>query len=285
MQGSLILRRIAAAGCLPGGMVDSFLRPGVRILMYHRVCPHSDHDQLAVSPMRFRRQIELLARRHRVISLRAAADQLSEPAGTAAVALTFDDGYHDNLVHALPVLREFRLPATIFVTTAFCSQERRHFRYRESTGRVHLDWSEVRELSREPGITIGSHTCTHPFLSRLDYADAAREIADSRWIIESELGAPVDLFCYPSGDMGCREETLAREAGYRAAVTVAPGLNRPGQSPYALRRTEVTDRDGDTEFAMKLQGAFDPLHALLHWRRKRHFNRDARRSDQGVNGG
>jgi peptidoglycan/xylan/chitin deacetylase (PgdA/CDA1 family) len=190
--------------------------------------------------------------------------------------LTFDDGYRDNLVHALPVLREFGLPATIFVTTAFCSQEQRHPRYPQTCERLHLDWSEVRSLSREPGITIGSHTCTHPFLSRIGDDAAAREIAGSRSRIEAEIGAAVSLFCYPSGDMGSREEALARAAGYRAAVSVAPGLNRHGCSPYALRRTEVTERDGDIEFAMKLQGSFDPMHALLHWRRKRMFSREAR---------
>ena len=76
--------------------------------------------------------------------------------------------------------------------------------------------------------------------------------------------------------MTARESRLAREAGYRAAVTVAPGANRPGSDLWALRRTEITDRDEPRELSMKLAGAFDPIHAVLHWKRRRAFAAAAR---------
>ena len=242
--------------------------------MYHRVSPARNYDQLTVTPERFEEQMAYLAGRWRVISLAQAVTELAndnriEP----SVAITFDDGYRDNLTQALPVLRKYQIPATIFVTARFCDQSMRHPRYPAEQGRLHLDWSEVRELARAPGITIGSHTLTHPYLTRLTEPQARAEIFDSRHAIAGQTGVQVEFFCYPSGDVTAIEASLVEAAGYRAAVSVAPGANRHGTPRYLLRRTEITDRDGEYELALKLAGAYDPIHMWLHSRRERKFAR------------
>lgn len=274
MRHSVFVRRALASACLPLSWSRGRAHPGVRILMYHRVLPQAHGDQLAVGLARFEQQIAHLARRARVLHLADAVDALA--AGrldTPAVVLTFDDGYRDNLVHALPVLRRHGIPATIFVTAEFCDQTRRHPRYANEPGRLHLDWGEVAALAAEPLITIGSHTLSHAHLSRLTDADAAREIGASRERIAARIGESVDFFCYPSGDFGAREERLVREAGYRAAVSVAPGANCVGAPMHALHRTEMTDRDRAADLALKLSGAYDLMHAWLHRRRSRRFAR------------
>jgi peptidoglycan/xylan/chitin deacetylase (PgdA/CDA1 family) len=132
---------------------------------------------------------------------------------------------------------------------------------------------DVAAMTAESGITFGSHTATHPFLSRLDEMSAAREISDSRREISQRLGKEVEFFCYPSGDFTNRECALVASAGYRAAVSVRPGVNRNFDERFALRRTEITDRDGARELRLKLLGAFDWVHGLLHRRRERAFSR------------
>lgn len=267
-------RGLIARACLPFTHLYSRLRPAIRILMYHRVADLPVYDQLAVSTARFEEQMAFLARGHRVMGMAEALDELRAggPPG-AGVVITFDDGYRDNLVHALPILRRHGLPATIFVTTAFCEQSARHPRYERERGRIHLDWEEVRAIAAEPRMTIGSHTLTHPFLSRVDETRARAEIGRSREIIAGRIGRPVDYFCYPSGDFSRRELALVESAGYRAAVSVAPGGNYGTTPRFGLRRTEVTDRDAASDLALKLEGAFDPVHALLHARRERSFAR------------
>jgi len=272
-----LLRLGAALPGLPGALLARHLRPGVRILMYHRVRATTAFDQLSVHPDRFEQQMVQLRRLGRVVSLDEALNSVQEGAmREPVVAVTFDDGYRDNLQLALPILQAHAIPATIFVTVAFCDQSARHARYRDEAGRLHLDWDEVRELAAHAGMTIGSHTLTHPHLPRLATVDAQREIAESRVRIEAQIARPVAHFCYPAGDLRSREAQLVRGAGYRSAVTVAPGVNRAGADPYQLRRTEVTDRDGGWAFALKLAGSYDGLHALLHRRRLRQFERQAR---------
>ncbi|OYV30116.1 MAG: polysaccharide deacetylase, partial [Thiomonas sp. 20-64-5] len=157
------MRKLLATSLLPYAKLRNAWRPGLRILMYHRVAQLAAYDQLTVSPERFAQQMQELAQ-HEVVSLQDGLRALQSGAlRKPLIAVTFDDGYLDNLTEALPVLRRYRIPATIFITTQFCDQALRHPRYgSQGAQRLHLDWDEVAALAREPGITIGSHTLTHP---------------------------------------------------------------------------------------------------------------------------
>ena len=96
------------------------------ILLYHRVAsPPLDPWKLAVPPAAFDAHLEALARSFRALPLGAlarAARARQLPAG--AVAVTFDDGYADNLEAALPALERHGVPATVFVATSFVGERR-----------------------------------------------------------------------------------------------------------------------------------------------------------------
>lgn len=87
-------------------------------------------------------------------------------------------------------------------------------------------WDEISALAQDQSVTIGSHTLSHPILLRNDLMFAAREIKDSKSMIERRLGRPVRHLAFPFGDggsVGPQEFLLAREAGYLTAVTTCPG--------------------------------------------------------------
>jgi peptidoglycan/xylan/chitin deacetylase (PgdA/CDA1 family) len=98
-----------------------------------------------------------------------------------------------------------------------------------------LTWDEIRELNRA-GIEIGSHTVSHPVLTRVKPGELFRELVSSKERLESELSREVDLFCYPNGDMDKRIRSAVAAAGYRAAVTTEPGFNDATSDLLALRR-------------------------------------------------
>jgi peptidoglycan/xylan/chitin deacetylase (PgdA/CDA1 family) len=108
-----------------------------------------------------------------------------------------------------------------------------------------LSWAEVKIMSRA-GIQFGSHTATHPILSRIDRGRAEREIVDSKRAIEAETGASVDAFAYPNGspaDFTQETKSLLRDAGYAYAVTTVAGPNEPGDDVFELRRATPWDDD------------------------------------------
>ncbi len=95
------------------------------VLLYHRICDDTlDPFSLSVSPQRFEAQMRLLAARYRVVSLRTLAQELTEQRITpGTVAVTFDDGYEDNLRVAAPILERTGTPATVFFTGGVRGEE------------------------------------------------------------------------------------------------------------------------------------------------------------------
>ncbi|HEU0175684.1 MAG TPA: polysaccharide deacetylase family protein [Blastocatellia bacterium] len=114
-----------------------------------------------------------------------------------------------------------------------------------------VTWDQARKM-RANGVEIGSHTLTHPILTKVGDERLQRELRDSKSQLEEVLGHQVDLFCYPNGDNDERVQREVARAGYRAAVTVVNGLNRRGDDPLTLRRVH-TERDF-THFLQSVSG-------------------------------
>jgi peptidoglycan/xylan/chitin deacetylase (PgdA/CDA1 family) len=107
-----------------------------------------------------------------------------------------------------------------------------------------LNWSEVQSLAREPDVTIGAHTLSHPMLAKCDAMTAEREIAGSKLVLERHLARPIRHFAYPFGDAaaaGTREFRLARQAGFLTATTSRPGhvFSDHGAHLHALPRVSI----------------------------------------------
>ena len=123
---------------------------------------------------------------------------------------------------------------------------------------VMLSWDEVR-LMDQGGIAFGSHTVTHPILSRISSAQTAFEVEDSKRTIEQQLGKPVKGLAYPNGSAKDFTETTKRalqEAGYTYAVTTIPGVNRSDENLFELRRGTPWEQT-ISEFGFRL--------ALMKW--------------------
>lgn len=105
-----------------------------------------------------------------------------------------------------------------------------------------LNWDQIREMSAA-GIEFGSHTVSHPILSRLDDAGLTEELTESRLCLERQLGLPAPVLAYPVGGHDEFNEKVvqaASAAGYRLGVSYVPGVNKPGRmDPFRLRRQHV----------------------------------------------
>lgn len=100
--------------------------PSALVLTYHRVTDlERDPQLLAVAPTNFENQIAALSAAHRVVSLARLVEELrGGHIVDGTVAVTFDDGYVDNLVNARPVLEAHDVPGTVFVSSGYLGGER-----------------------------------------------------------------------------------------------------------------------------------------------------------------
>jgi peptidoglycan/xylan/chitin deacetylase (PgdA/CDA1 family) len=236
---------------------------GLRILFYHRVS--DDDDPLAVSPRRFRQQMDVLAAEgFKVVGVGEAVALLeAERLAPRTIVLNFDDGFRDVGENALPILELLGFRATVFVPTGVIEGTASFPWYAEQPQM--LNWEEIVELDRAGTLRFEAHSVTHPNLLLLGAEESRREILQSKVDLEKQLGRRVEAFCYPAGLFGERERTYVADAGYRVAVSCEPGVNRPDTDPLALRRRQIDPRDRRLDFRAKVGGGHDtplPLRGL-----------------------
>jgi peptidoglycan/xylan/chitin deacetylase (PgdA/CDA1 family) len=221
-----------------------------------------------VSPSLFEEHLSWLAGSCEVIPFRSTLDAARErKSPNPLVSITFDDGYADNHEFALPLLRKYRLPATVFITAGLIDGDPAvHERFRQLRGSPvqPLAWTQVRELLAA-GVEVGAHTYSHPNLVRLTRAEADDELRRSKAVIEDRLHIPVDLVAYPFGKpkrhFDGETTELARQAGYRFGAAILFRSVRASDSPMAIPRF-FTARDVPSELAAKVRGDWDHLGLL-----------------------
>jgi len=251
------------------------------ILCYHGVAESNgvaDPHFLRVSPSAFRAQIELL--RDAGFEFVTVADLAERAAGATPpaglVALSFDDGMDDNHHVALPILREYRVPATIYVATGLIGKPNPWID--PAAGTRMMTEAELLEVAAA-GVELGAHTVTHPDLSSMGIQDCLREMQDSRDALNALTGRRVRTFAYPFCKYGPEALAAARTAGFEAAVTCH---GRGGWAPFEMKRSMVTGKDGLPSFVMKLAEIYDPLFASAPGRLARVGTRSARRRLRAV---
>ena len=243
------------------------VRPGLRILFYHRVA--DGPDELAVTPRRFADQMDRLSYDGlQALDVEQAVARHTEGRHEGIVGLCFDDGYADVADHALSVLERHGFSATVFLPTGVIDGTETLSWYDDPPPM--LNWEQVRTLDRGGTLQFGAHTVTHPNLTAISNDAARREIVGSKAALEARVGHPVATFCYPAGLFGARERSLVAEAGFKLATSCEPGLNTPETDPLALRRLQIGRRDGMLDFRAKVGGGHDtPARlraAYRHWR-------------------
>ncbi len=259
----------ASLNWLMGSRADDDLA----ILMYHRVAPRVPglppplHN---VEPQRFRQQLEGLLERgfrfwplSKVLQFRAAGAAMQPH----TVVVTFDDGFRSVYTEAWPVLQELKIPATVFVNTAYLDSDR-PFPFDawgvQVAGRAPADsfrpltWEQCREMASKGLVEIGAHTHTHAdFRGRPDEFRA--DLQKSVDIVRERVGLHEVTFAFPYGSRhaGFASDELvdaARQTGVTCALTTEPVLVEPHSDPFRWGRFNVFPWDTAATLTGKLNG-------------------------------
>jgi peptidoglycan/xylan/chitin deacetylase (PgdA/CDA1 family) len=228
--------------------------------MYHRIADIPG-DRNSVTPAMFERQMRYLSRHgYRSVGLSQLCRHLSgeEPLPVKTVAITFDDGYEDNLLAALPVLQKYGLTATVFVVAGWVGKYNDWEQYPGKPCCKMMDWRQL-ELWLRSGMEIGGHTVNHPFLSALTDSEIRAELSLGKKMLADRLHIPVDFLCYPYGDFDERVKRYARECGYKGAVAIFANTSCLKEDRFALKRVVISCRQPLWEFALKVS----PLHSVF----------------------
>jgi peptidoglycan/xylan/chitin deacetylase (PgdA/CDA1 family) len=210
------------------------------ILYYHSIPP----DQRR----RFASQLDVILRRATSVAL---SEWVTLQPGIRYVGITFDDGFANFAEIALPELIKRKMPSTVFVIADALGKA---FGPPGQSERV-MSSDQLKDLPTD-FVTIGSHTCSHPFLPSLSEEDARREISGSRKQIEGILNRAVQLFSFPFGGFNETLIQMCQEAGYERVFTTLPILAFEHSEEFATGRVRVDPTDWPLEFRLKLAGAY-----------------------------
>lgn len=235
------------------------LRPtrAAHVLLYHAVGPVVDLTNdysLRVERHAFASQLAWLRECCSVLPLADIVTGLDESRDFApwTVAITFDDGYRDNLEVALPLLQEAGLPACVFVSTDLVAGTQRAVL-------PALRPRDVRALA-DAGVEIGSHLCAHRALAEFTLATARDQLRRSREVLEDMTGHPVRFVSYPFGgvrDTPRPHRRLAAQCGYAAGFSALYGGISRRTDRFWVPRVPVVHTDTLERVRLKAAGSFD----------------------------
>lgn len=192
----------------------------IPIFIYHSVRPDfasetKNQKEFSITPATLDAELKYLHdNNYTVISMDQLAFDLQNATTSGVskpVVLTFDDGWENQYIYALPLLEKYHVTATFYIYTHPISRSPNF-----------MTWDQVLALDKA-GMTIGSHTLTHPYLSKLTPDQLHAEVFDSKKILEEHLGKPVVHFASPFGYTSPELVTLLTQAGYTTGRTTYKG--------------------------------------------------------------
>lgn len=243
-------------------------------------------------PKLFKRIIKyLIANNYLIISLEQFNDIIDNKQLNGKIAIiTIDDGWQNNL-QLLEIVRKYKVFITIFITTSAIEQGNFWFEYvggktkqnkssikREINrikklnaktyyteisnlksgviiGRSVLTKEELIQLSKDPFVTIGSHTVSHISLPDKSFEVQKNELLDSKNTLEMWTGQKIIYFSYPFGDYTEGLKKLAKECGNRLCFTSEiSDLDLKRIDRYSIPRRCVDDNAGFFEALSKIYG-------------------------------
>jgi peptidoglycan/xylan/chitin deacetylase (PgdA/CDA1 family) len=192
----------------------------VLVLTYHSVA--DAEGPTSIAPDTFAMQMRGLAEcGYTALTLDQFIDWRRDPAPSPGrrVLISFDDGFADFATTAAPILQRHGFPSLMFLPVHRVGE---HEDWIGDARRPLMGWDEVKALASD-GVAFGSHTLTHPNLTRLSPADRLREIRLSGRLLAEALGRPTRSFAAPYGRVN--KDVLADVAEtYEAAFGVRLGI-------------------------------------------------------------
>lgn len=216
----------------------------IPILMYHVLEDYSGtYEELYVSPQVFRQQLAYLKEEgYHTVKLQDVLEhwQNNKPLPEKPIVLSFDDGYRSMYTTAYPILKDFDYQGVFFLYNS----------------KIDTDSGLSKEMVEEMvagGMEIGSHTLSHPDMTKISAAKLKKELEDSQRLLSELVGSPVLTLAYPAGRYNEKVIKATEEAGYLAAVTTEYGSASINQNPLRLKRVRINKSDGLKGFIKKIQ--------------------------------
>ena len=213
-------------------------KTGNRVILYHSIGTQLDFDTygISISKEKFEEHIEFLRHEYEIIPI----DKMYEHnLNRKTIAITFDDGYKDNL-YALELCEKYNIPFTLYITTGFIGKK------------DYLTTEDIKRFSESSFCILGTHSVSHPHLDKLDYDTQYKELSESKRTLENIIGKEVVHMSYPHGSYNMDTIEIIDKLGYNVVSSSNIGLNTVNNlNLKELKRIEIIKSDNIRQLEKK----------------------------------
>ena len=225
----------------------------IPILMYHSIC--NDKDYLSLQISKFEKQLRIIKKLgFQSVHFGENIEQIKKP-----LIITFDDGYEDVYLNALPLLRKFNLKATCFVVSNLIGQSNIWDENKKKFIKKKL--MNFNQLQRwlNSNMRIGSHTLNHKNLTTISKENAQKEIFQSKEDLEKEFKIKVEAFSYPYGAYNNLIASYVKENYTYGVTTKRSRFNIKNHNLNLIPRVHINNSSHMIKFYLKINSPYEDL--------------------------
>lgn len=235
-------------------LLDRFLPVKIiPILLYHSIDDLDKED--CVHPATFYKQMRYLYKKgYNVLPLDKIIDFIeskNKEIPPKIVGITFDDGYRSIYKYAMPIIRKFNFPVTVFIPTDYIGMESKW----SKPSLPLLTWYEIFEMKKS-GVFFGSHGHFHRNMTVLDEESVKKELQLSKKFLEKNLRETIYYISYPYSQHNSFTDELVLKCGYRASFSVIAPEKKDINSGISIQRVSVLKEDNILAFRFFLSGKY-----------------------------
>lgn len=237
----------------------------IPVLMYHRVITNEDEKGVYdtyVTKENFEKQMKYIKENgYETINfydIKNGEFKRRFDENKKYVIITFDDGYRDNLINVLPILKKFNLKVVLFfITDILYNKWDTDVEGRPKEKKFKLmNLEEIKEFYASGLVEIGGHTTVHLDMPTIDEHILKKDLEISKKKIEEITKKKIISFAYPWGKNNEKSRQLVKDIGYQFAVSTESGSPCFSDNLFEIQRVGIYSKDDMEKFKKKLSGNY-----------------------------
>ena len=225
----------------------------IPVLLYHSIS--DDNSRISLKVNNFENQIKYL-KNNGYTSINF--DEIDQSA-KKQIVITFDDGYKDVLVNALPILKKYDFKATCFFVTNLIGQDnswdinKKNFSKKET-----MNFNDINNWISS-GMHIGSHSHNHLDLTKISEQNLLNELEFSKKILEDKFNTANDIFCYPYGKVNQNVYALTKKIYNKAVTTNRSRYDLKKHNSHLIPRIDMGKNFSSLKLYLKLETIYEDI--------------------------
>ena len=225
----------------------------IPVLLYHSIS--DDNSRMSLKVNIFENQIKYLKNNGYTSINFNEIDQSAKK----QIIITFDDGYKDILINALPILKKYDFKATCFFVTNLIGQDNSWDINKKNFSKKEI--MNINDINNwiSSGMHVGSHSHNHLDLTKISEKSLLKELEFSKKILEDKFNTINDIFCYPYGKVNQNVYALTKKIYNKAVTTNRSRYDLKKHNSHLIPRIDMGKNFSSLKLYLKLETIYEDI--------------------------